>query len=285
MELGQHAEFLGIMPSNEMLARWFISDQTQMGRYRLKSHGVNDFWDWVASWARAAESPLDLGYDGSRYVLPDLVTHRHRAFGDSRVVWAHLLPADVSATDIYAVKRDTTAARVEIVAQIIAKEPDEPWLIWCDTDFEADALKDALPDALEIRGSMTADRKESIIEQFLRGRASLITKPSVCGAGLNFQHCARVAYVGRTFSYESFYQSVRRCWRFGQTREVHVHLVVAEGEDQIGRVIDRKAEDHRKMKRAMAEAMRRAREKQSKIKIGYEPNHIGRLPAWLKSVV
>lgn len=284
MELGQHAEFLGIMPSNEMLARWFVSDQTQMGRYRLKSHGINDFWDWMASWSRAAESPADLGYDGSRFVLPDLITHRHRAFGDVRTVWGDLLPADVSATDIYAVKRETTSARVEIVADVVAKEPNEPWLIWCDTDFEADALKSAMPDALEIRGSMTPERKESGIEQFLQGARSLITKPSVCGAGLNFQHCARVAYVGRTFSYESFYQSVRRCWRFGQTREVHVHLIVAEGEDQIGRVIDRKAEDHRTMKRSMSDAMRRAREKQSVIKVGYVPNHIGRLPSWLKSV-
>jgi SNF2 family DNA or RNA helicase len=113
--------------------------------------------------------------------------------------------------------------------------------------------------------------------------AVIITKPSVCGQGLNWQHADRMAFVGRSFSYESWYQAVRRCWRFGQTKPVHVHLIVSEGEDQIGRVIDRKAEDHATMKQAMRDASRRNMGKSSEVKVPYNPTHNGRLPSWLSA--
>ena len=282
MELGNHAEFLGIMQSNEMLARWFLSDQTQMGRYRLKGHAINDFWDWIASWARCAENPSDLGFDGSKFILPPMRVHRHKAFGDIRPAAGSLFIEDMSATNIHQIKRQTADARADAASSLVNAEPAEPWLVWTDTDYEADSVKRRLPDAIELRGSMTASAKETAIERFLAGRETLITKPSIAGMGLNFQHCARMLYVGRTFSYEQFYQSVRRCWRFGQAREVDVHIIVAEGEDQIGRVIDRKAADHAAMKRAMADAMKRSAQK-SEVKVPYNPTHIGRLPTWLKS--
>lgn len=281
VELGQHAEFLGVMTSQEMLARWFINDtSTASQTWRLKRAAVTSFWDWVASWARAAETPADLGYDASRFILPELRIHRHRTFGEVKAAEGSLFAADVSATNIFTVKRETSEARADMVAALVAKEPKEPWIIWCDIDAEADALKARLPDAIEVRGSMSAERKEDGIETFLTGTVSLISKPSVCGAGLNWQHCARVVYVGRSFSYESFYQSVRRCWRFGQTRPVDVHLIVAEGEDQIGRVIDRKAEDHKTMKRAMADAMRRNVGRVSSAKIKYDPQFNFQMPSW-----
>ncbi|MHB8388120.1 MAG: helicase-related protein [Acidobacteriaceae bacterium] len=282
MELGNHAEFLGIMPSNEMLARWFISDQTKMGSYRLKQHGISSFWDWVASWARCAESPDDLGFDGSRFVLPPMNVIRHRAFGDVRAPAGSLFIEDMSATNIHSVKRQTAEMRAKATADLVNAEPNMPWLIWVDTDYEADAMARFLPDAIELRGSMTSENKELAIERFLSETTILVTKPSIAGMGLNFQHCARVVYVGRSFSYESFYQSVRRCWRYGQKNPVDVHIMVAEGEDQIGRVIDRKAEDHGIMKRAMAAAMRRV-SASSEIKMSYNPTHIGRTPEWLKS--
>lgn len=284
MELGQHAEFLGIMNSQEMLARWFINDtSTGSQQWRLKKAAVNDFWDWVSSWARAAETPADLGYDASRFVLPEMQIIRHKAFGNVQPFDGGLFMDDMSATNMFAVKRETSETRANAVADLVAREPNEPWLIWCDTDFESAALAGKIPNALEIRGSMSPEKKEAGIEQFLTGTVSLITKPGIAGAGLNFQHCARMAYVGRTFSYESFYQSVRRCWRFGQKRNVEVHLIVAEGEDQIGRVIERKADDHKNMKRAMAAAMQRNKQVKTNSKIKYNPSHIGRLPSWLKS--
>ncbi len=284
MELGQHAEFLGVMPSNEMLARWFISDQTQMGRYRLKRYGETAFWDWMASWSRCAETPADLGYDGARFVLPELKIVRHRVAGDVRAPAGALFVQDLSATNIHDIKRQTAEARAEAVAELVTAEPDESWLLWCDTDYEADALMRTLPVATEVRGSQTVERKEEGLAAFVSGDARyLITKPSVAGMGMNFQHCARMAFIGRSFSYESWYQAVRRCWRFGQTRPVHVHIAVAEGEDQIGRVIQRKADDHQSMKRAMADAMRRNRGAASAIKVHYNPTHIARIPTWLIS--
>lgn len=283
MELGTHAEFLGVMRSQEMLSRWFINDtSTASQNWRLKGHAVNDFWDWVSSWARCAETPADLGYDASRFVLPPLNVVKHRAIGDAKPMDGALFIADLSATNIHDVKRQTADARADAVASLVQGEAGEPWIVWCDTDYEADALAKRIPDAVEVRGSHTPDRKESALAAFSDGSTRvLISKPSVCGMGMNWQHAARVAFVGRSFSYEAWYQAVRRCWRFGQTRQVDVHLIVAEGEEQIGRVIERKAEGHNTMRRAMAAAMLRARETRAETKIPYIPTHIARLPAWL----
>lgn len=285
MELGQQAEFLSVMPSNEMLMRWFISDQTQMGRYRLKGHAEADFWEWMASWARMAQSPDDLGFDGSHFVLPKLSVIRHRArYGEVRPIDGSLFTLDTSATAIHDIKRQTAGNRADKASELVQADK-QPWVVWCDTDYEADALAKRLPDAIEVRGSMPVERKEANLAAFVEGDARVIvTKPSVAGMGLNWQHCARMAFVGRSFSYEAWYQAVRRCWRFGQTRDVEAHIIVAEGEDQIGRVIDRKAEDHSKMKFAMASAMRRAIDRSASRLIDYNPTHDGRLPLWLKSV-
>jgi hypothetical protein len=283
MELGTHAEFLGLMRSVEMLSRWFINDTaTASQQWRIKGHAQDAFWDWVASWARCAETPADLGYDASRFVLPPLNIHRHKAAGDTRAAAGMLFASDLSATNMHAIKRETAQARAEAVGALVAAEPGEPWVIWCDNDAEADALMATVPGAVEVRGSHTPERKEAALTAFAVGEARyIITKPSVAGMGLNWQHAARVAFVGRSFSYEAWYQAVRRCWRFGQTRPVDVHLIVAEGEDQIGRVIDRKAGDHATMKRAMAAAMARNRNVEAQTRIPYQPTHTGRLPAWM----
>lgn len=285
MELGTHAEFLGLMRSVEMLSRWFINDTaTASQQWRIKGHAQDAFWDWVASWARCAETPADLGYDASRFVLPPLNILRHKAAGDTRAAAGMLFASDLSATNMHAIKRETAQARAEAVGALVAAEFGEPWVIWCDNDAEADALMATVPGAVEVRGSHTPERKEAALTAFAVGEARyIITKPSVAGMGLNWQHAARVAFVGRSFSYEAWYQAVRRCWRFGQTRAVDVHLIVAEGEDQIGRVIDRKAGDHATMKRAMAAAMARNRNTGAQTRIPYQPTHTGRLPQWMSA--
>lgn len=292
MELGQHAEFCGVMPSNEMLARWFVTDQTEMGRYRLKRYGVTAFWDWMASWCRMASMPSDLGDSDAAFALPPLVTHRHRAAGTIKPEAGSLFTFDtVSATGMHARKRETAEARAKIAAEIVVSEPSEPWVVWCDTDYEADAIMAALFDAhaqiartggiYEVRGSHPLERKESALAGFADGSVRvLVTKPSVCGFGLNWQHCARTVFVGRSFSYEAWYQAIRRLWRFGQSREVECHLIVASGEDAIGRVIDRKAGDHASMKREMTAAMRRAMGRSESVRVAYDPRHVGRLPTW-----
>lgn len=280
MELGQQSDFLGIMPASEMLMRWFINDtSTASQSWRLKRHAVQDFWDWCASWARMAEMPSDLGGDDTGFVLPPMKVVRHQAEA-SPIKGSDLFGmVDMSATSMHDVKRKTADSRARSVASLI--DAKEPWVIWCDTDYEADAIKALLPDAAEVRGSDSADDKENTLKAFADGTVKiLITKPSICGFGLNWQHCARTAFVGRSFSYEAWYQAVRRFWRFGQKREVEVHLIVAEGEDAIARVIDRKADDHSTMKAAMRAAMLRASGKAVHRKSPYQAKHKAGVPAW-----
>jgi SNF2 family DNA or RNA helicase len=281
MELGQQSDFLGIMPANEMLMRWFINDTAEASQqWRLKKHAEQDFWDWMASWSRMAQHPEDLGFPGDSYNLPPLNIVRHRTYGTTiKPMDGSLFVTDVSATNMFDIKRQTTEARADLAASLLT---DDYWLFWCDTDLEADALKKRLPGAVEVRGSMPIEKKEDALESFALGHARImITKPSIGGQGLNLQHCHNMAYVGRTFSYEAWYQSVRRCWRFGQHKPVNVHVIVAEGEDQIGRVIDRKAADHARMKYAMATAMQRNVGRASAKKIAYNPTFEGELPSWL----
>lgn len=174
----------------------------------------------------------------------------------------------------------TTEARAEIIGNLIASEPHEPWIIWCDTDYEAEALRAAIPDAVEVSGKMKIDQKEERLAAFTTGGIKrLITKPSIAGYGLNWQHCARVAFVGLSFSYESYYQAVRRCWRFRQTRPVHVHVACSDTELPIWNIVQRKAGDHEGMKVAMAEAMHRAAKIVKEMSV-YNPNQEARMPAW-----
>ncbi len=283
MELGQQSDFLGVMPGSEMLMRWFINDtSTASQEWRLKKHAINDFWDWCASWSRMVEMPSDLTgdqRDDAGFILPPMKIIRHRAEA-SPIKGSDLFGmVDMSATSMFEVKRKTTAERAKTAASLI--DANEPWMIWVDTDAEADAIKALLPEAKEVRGSDTPEHKENTLRGFADGSVRvLISKSSIAGFGLNWQHCARTVFVGRTFSYEAWYQAVRRFWRFGQKREVEVHLIVAEGEDAIARVIDRKADDHATMKAAMRAAMLRATEKTVSRKTSYQPNHKAGVPAW-----
>lgn len=289
MELGQHCQFLSVMNSNEMLARWFFADQSNMGKYRIKRGGVTSFWNWVASWARCIAKPSDLGFSDEGFSLPELIQHKHliradwgQDAGESGDGQFRLLRLpDNSATAIHNEKRRTVKDRAKVIADLVAAEPSEPWIIWCDTDYEADELTALIPDAVEVRGSHSVDLKEQRLSDFASGRIRvLISKPSICGYGCNWQHCARMAFVGLSFSYENYYQAVRRCWRFGQKREVHVHIACADTEESIWQVVNRKSGDHEGMKSAMRAAMARASEKRT-VKIDYEPTHEARLPSFL----
>ena len=282
MELGQQSDFLGVMSGNEMLMRWFINDTAEASqKWRLKKHAEQDFWDWMASWARMAQGPEDLGFDGSKYKLPMLDIIRHKTIGSNiKPEDGSLFMGDVSATNMHNIKRQTSDARADVIAE--AADNGEPFIAWCDTDYEAASLKARMPYAVEVSGSMTIEKKEENLEAFSLGQArAIITKPSVAGFGLNWQHCSNMGFAGRTFSYEAWYQAVRRSWRFGQKKTVRVHLVVAEGEDQIGRIIDRKSDDHLRMKRAMAIAMQRNVGRAQAKTIKYNPTHSGDLPSWL----
>lgn len=442
LELGNHAEFLGVMTSHEMIARWFLPDTAAFGVYRLKGHGIVPFWDWVASWAVCIARPSDMGYSDVGYVLPELTLTPHvvdvdllAGRGDS----LFRIP-ELNATSVHDEKRRSLGARATKVAELVAAEPDEQWLIWCETDYEADALKAVMPFAVEVRGSHSQEHKERASMWFAgryvedcrcrttrsatiygsttaptarsgsspersatsatpydatptpktqrsarrssrrsptgsdairtsdspsasgptasrstsidgcssdsmdaaqsadaiatstalassdsisttaiapsesegcsvppatsasgssattrsdsseppctcgrltaRRRKVLITKSTIFGLGLNFQNCARQAFVGATFSYELFYQAVRRSYRFGQKRPVGVHVAMATTEAAVWSILSAKRDGHDEMRVQMSAAMRRARATASPTS-KYAPTRVMEVPAWL----
>lgn len=266
LELGNHAESLDIMPSNEMLARWFINDTMEAGAYRLKHHAAADFWRWLTSWAVCLSKPGDLGagYDMPGFDLPALHIHEHLvATSEATIQRAHdegrLLPdSNPSSTQLARVKRESLHERIEQTRAIVSALPDdEPVILWCDLNDEADALRKAFPDATEVRGSHTPEKKEAALRAFTQGEVKrIITKPEIAGWGLNWQHCAHMVFVGVNFSFEKFYQSLGRSYRFGQTQEVHAHVIYSAAEANVLVTLRKKQRLFTEMQIAMNEAMK-----------------------------
>lgn len=284
MELGQHAEFLGVMPGPEMLSRWFISDQTTMGGYRLKGHAQSSFWQWVASWARAATLPSDLGGDDSGFVLPPLTYELHTVAADiTQDVPDGMLfrVPDGSATTIHREKRLTMEDRVARAAEI-ANATDDAVIVWCETNSESSALAQSIPDAIEVHGSMDPDEKIAALDDFTFGRRRVIvSKPKLAGLGLNWQHANTVVFASVSHSYEQHYQAVRRAWRYGQTKPVTCHVIISDTETAIWNNVQRKAQDHQRMKRAMAASML-AHQQQAILRRAYNRPARVILPSFMK---
>lgn len=254
MEFGQHCDFLGVMPSNEMLMRYFINDTMNFGTYRIKGHAENDFWKWVATWAACVSKPSDLGFSDAGFKLPELQMIQHVVDVDTSIGAEDgelFRMGAMSATNIHAEMRLTCPDRVAKAAELVNASP-ECWLVWCNTNYEADALKKAIPQAVEIRGADSEDKKEKAVAMFLDGSIRvLISKPSIFGFGMNFQHCANVAFVGLSYSFEDFYQALRRTHRFGQKRNVNCHVITAATEHGILATVQRKIEQHLDMQEKM----------------------------------
>lgn len=259
MELLNHAEFLRIMKSSEALSIWFIADQKQSGKYRLKGHAKDDFWRWVASWAVCISKPSDIGFSDDGYILPTL-TEQNEIISISELAddWSNGMfrSIDTSATGFHAEKRRTLHARCRRSAEI-AKSTNEQCVIWTYQNDEADELKRLLPESIEVRGSDKAEKKERAALDFIDGKNRvLISKPSIFGYGLNFQNCRNAIFNGLDYSYESYYQAVRRFYRFGQTLPVNIWRVLGSTEMNILNVIDMKQRQKEEMEHGMAEAMR-----------------------------
>lgn len=288
LELGNHSEFLGVLRSCEMIMRWFINDSMNAGKYRLKGHAEKGYWDWVSSWAVSLESPADLGYPDDGYVLPELEIHEHEVDVDE-------LPAmngqlfnneSINATTVHREKRLSCGARAEVVAGLV-NNSTESWVVWCDTDYEADELAKRIPDAVEVRGSYPDGKKIMHIDQFSLGLARvIITKPEICGFGINWQHCSHAAFVGVSYSFERFYQAIRRLWRFGQLNPVHCHVVNSLAEHVVWRTVKRKEQEHRLMKKSMSQAMLASQMNNVRgvsLKLdSYQPKQGLILPEWMK---
>ena len=254
-ELGTHAEFLGVCQREEMLAEFFCHDGGETQVWRLKGHAQREFWRWVASWGALVRNPADLGYDGSAHVLPELISKQHTIAVETHQIFAtgQLFPDDnASLMERKDHRRASLDDRVAACSALV-NASDDAWVVWCDLNAEGDALREAIPDAVEVRGSDTIEQKEQRLEDFAAGKIRvLITKPSIAGFGLNWQHCARMAFVGLTDSWEAYFQAVRRCWRFGQRRAVEVHVFASELEGAVVRNVERKARDAEAMSEALA---------------------------------
>lgn len=256
-EFGQHAAFLGVCSPAQMLATFFVNDTFNTGDWRLKKHAAGDFWLWLSSWACCLSKPSDIGFDDEGYNLPALRMGEHVVAVDESANAGEELfrHATLSATTLHAEMRITSKNRAEQVAALVGAESSEQWLVWCNTNDEADWLAKMMPDATEVRGSDSSFKKESALTAFANGEIRvLISKPSIAGYGMNFQRCARVAFVGLSYSFEDFYQALRRSYRFGQTREVHCHIVRASTEGAVSQSINRKIEQHKIMQQEMKKA-------------------------------
>lgn len=256
MELGNQAEFLGVMTAAEMLAMFFIHDGGDTSQWRLKGHGKTRFWEWMSTWAVCIRNPADLGFDGTRYVLPGLKMHEHIIESPEALPGQLFSGIAQTLTERRDAKRGSLQERVKVAAELVNSH-SRPAIVWCHLNDESKALADAIPDAVEVTGSMTIDQKEAAIMAFTHGQKRVIvTKPSIAGFGMNWQHCADVVFAGLDDSYESFYQAVRRCYRFGQLKVVNVHLVSAESEGAVKANLERKQAQADDMADSMVAHMR-----------------------------
>nr|DAD63479.1 MAG TPA: Helicase of the snf2 rad54 family [Caudoviricetes sp.] len=284
MELCNHSEFLGVMSSNEMLATFFVHDGGDTSKWRLKRHAVRDFWQWVASWSVMLTNPADLGYDGGRYNLPPLHISQHTVHTERQPEALFAIEA-LTLQERQQARRDSVQDRARECAALVNTDTDQ-WLAWCNLNSEADALKALIPDAVEISGSDQPDVKERVAVDFAAGRIRvLISKPLIFGMGLNFQRCHKMAFVGLSDSFEQYYQSVRRCWRFGQEHPVDVRIITADTEGAVVQNIQRKEKQFEEMLHGMIAVTQnitkdniRSTARQT---IKYNPREIMILPTWL----
>ncbi len=244
-ELANHAEFLGLITRAEFLATWFVHDDQG---WRMKRHAVQPFYRWLASWAMALRSPADIGYPDDGFVLPPLQVIDHILDVDGPV--AGCLFPEMGTKGLagrLSARRASMADRVAAAVDLAGHGTDQ-WLVWCGLNTESEAIAAELPDALEVSGSDSYGEKVHAVQTFLTGQTrTIISKPRILGFGMNFQHCARMAFVGLSDSYEAYYQCVRRSWRYGQTRPVEAHVIFSEAEKVVVENVRRKEANARQL--------------------------------------
>lgn len=251
MELGTQSEFLGIMSQTEMLATYFVHDSENTSKWRLKGHGRTVFWEWLSTWSVVVRDPSDLGYESGDYDLPELKMIEHVVETEpTEDLFASIA---LGLQDRNKARKESVIYRCEIAADLL-----NSWdigIAWCNLNAESDLVA-KLASITNIQGSDSTEKKESDILGFTTGDIKKITtKPKIAGFGLNWQHCNKMVFVGLSDSFESFYQAVRRCWRFGQTEQVEVHIVISDREGAVLDNIKRKQRQHDQMAEEMQNVM------------------------------
>ncbi len=260
MELGNQVEFLGIMTMTEMLAMYFVNDAGDTGTWILKGHGKAKFWEWMATWAVCIRSPEDIGFDGSKYILPSLNMIGHVV--ESKTTFGLFADVAQGLMERNQARRDSIDDRVAKCAEVV-NASSEQFFIWCHLNSEAAMIEKMIPGAVDVSGSDSIEHKEESIRGFIDGSIRvLVSKPKILGAGMNFQHCHNTAFVGLSDSWEQYYQAIRRFYRFGQTKEVNVHIISAESEGAVVENIRRKELQNEEMGSQMVKYMSSAMKKE-----------------------
>lgn len=278
MELGTQAEFLGVMGMTQMLSTFFIHDSGETSKWRLKGHGRKKFWEWLATWAVCIQKPSDLGFDDTGYDLPPLEI-------EELIVSTPGMKRAETLSERNSARRETIDMRVE-AASNIANAIDDSVLVWCNLNDESAKLKESIEGSVEVKGSDKVSDKEDRLMGFSEGRyRKLVSKATIAGFGLNWQHCNRMIFVGLNDSYEQLYQAIRRCYRFGQKRPVKVTLITADCEGAVLENIKRKESQHQEMMRELVDHMkdftRREVVELKREKDDYTPSIDMALPGWI----
>ena len=279
MELGNHSEFLGVMTRSEMLSMYFVHDGGQTSKWRLKGHAEDKYWEWMASWSVFIDNPKNLGYEVEGYDLPKLNIYEIVA-DDMPVVYGKL-----TLTQRRNARRESLDVRCKRAADIVNHSNDN-WIVWCDLDDESAKLASLINNSVEVKGSDKSSYKRDSMLNFANDKIKcLVTKPSIEGFGMNWQNCNNMIFVGLSDSYEAYYQAIRRCWRFGQAKEVNVYIIISSQEGTVKENIERKQQDTEKMQQAMIKLTKDITAKELKqttrITTMYEPNMEMQLPNWI----
>lgn len=287
-EIGTSSEFLGIMSRTEMLATYFVHDGGKTSDWRLKKAGVSKFWEWFATWAIYFNSPADLDYENDGYDLPELNMQTIFTKSDVRDYELFAKAAE-TLQERREARKDSIEDRTDKALSLTQQDSNQ-WLIWVDYNDESSVLKGKIPGCVEVKGSDSPDFKAQASIDFANGDIRcLVSKPSIFGFGSNFQGCHNMIFCGLSDSYERFYQAVRRCWRFGQTKEVNVYIILSEREINILDNIKRKQAQMDEMQKRMTALMKTVTLSEIKhttrITTTYNPNNVFELPGFLREVV
>lgn len=291
MELGNHSEFLNVMTAHTMMAMFFYHDGGDTSKWRLKGHAERRFWEWVSSWGAIVKSPEDLGYNGTKHKLPKLVEKQIMVETDKIPDGMMFAIPATTLDERRQARKDSLEVRCQMACDLVTDKLSEQWLVWCDLNDEANLLKQLIPDSVNVQGSDKPEAKAENLLKFGRGEIKcLITKPKIASFGLNWQSCHNVIFVGLSDSYEAYYQAVRRCYRFGQTKQVNVYVITSIQEQNVLKNIQRKQKDFEKMQNSMVEFTKKYVRDNLEVTFkeldrGYMPLIEMIVPEWLREAV